>query len=87
MTISVTSRLSDGTVVLRDDEDGYEAVLRADQWERIQALPAAEWRATVIRFVEANTTSGDPRTEVDQQVIQASEQGQGERHEQQEEAQ
>lgn len=52
--IRLTNRLSDGTVVLRDDADGAEFVLSASQWREVQALNAAQQRAAVEAYVLTN---------------------------------
>lgn len=87
MSLSVKKTLEDGATVVVDDVDGFEAILKPGQWEEIAHLPASEQRTRAEQFVLANRTSGDPRTEVEQQAIEtARNASSGEAHEQEDEA-
>lgn len=84
MGITKIRDLDDGATVVRDADDGTEFVLKPGQLEQVQAVKADQQRALVERFVLANRTSGDPRSEAEQNAMDAASQGQGEAHQEQE---
>jgi hypothetical protein len=81
MTLTIKQTLEDGAVVLVDDVDGAEFVVKPGVWESLTGLPASEQRHRVELFVlehRADPTGG--RSETDEQAMDAASQGQGEAH-------
>lgn len=68
MAITIKQTLEDGATVVRDDADGFEAVLKPGQWAQVQAVKPHQQRGIVERLVLKNRTDGDPRSEADEQA-------------------
>jgi ribosomal protein L4 len=55
----------DNAVVVRDQADGREFVLRAGQWPQVQAVQPDQQRRVVERFVAQNLDVDNPRTDAE----------------------
>lgn len=87
MAIRLVRTMADGVTVVRDDGDGREFVLKPGQWEQVQAVIEPHRRQLLERFLEDNRTTGDPRSEMDEQARETMQNATtGEAHEQAEEA-
>lgn len=86
MVLYPSQTLPDGSTVVGDaDNPNVEVILKPGQWEEIAHLPESEQRHRLREFLAMNT-AGDPRTELERTMAENASQGQGERHEQEEEA-
>lgn len=70
--IHAKQHLSDGSVVVVDDQDRAEFVLKPEQWAHLGHVPTEEQRVFVERAVLDNRTAGDPRSAADQQAIETA---------------
>lgn len=87
MSLHVKHTRADGSTVVGDSQTTEVWILKPGQWEEIAHLPYSEQRTRIDQFVEANRA--DPtggRTELEQTMVDNASQGQGEAHEQTDEA-
>jgi hypothetical protein len=84
----ISQTLIDGSVVVSDaDDPNVSYVLKPGQAEELLALPESEQRHRLREILIANRAGSDPRDELTRTIAENESQGQGERHEMQEEAQ
>lgn len=88
MVLYPSETLPDGSTVVGDaDHPETLVVLKPGQWEQIDGLPESEQRHRLREFLAMNKAAPDPRDELTRTIAENESQGQGERHEMQEEAQ